>query len=201
MIFRSLHVKCSVYLIIYCIHCHLGHCIWARYHYCMSHSLKLSVKNQEQIFCAGIHLFLFVSTNKTVAHTRQWVKFCIYLLYNYCSVNLAKPALHTHNTECKHSLTRGLSRTRLLEASIDPPLCSSTTAAFYRTSQTPVLVTAGWRRLTQCQAPVAAGVGVRLKVALLLWCRRALARSLLPHHCSLTLCLPQAVFLTADNRE
>lgn len=93
------------------------------------------------------------------------------------------------------------SNTRMLEASIEPPFCFSTTAAFYRTSQTTVLVTAGWRRLTQCQAPVAAGVGVRLKVALLLWCQRALARSLLPHHCSLTLCLPQAVFLTAYKRE
>lgn len=42
MIFHSLHVKCSVYLIIYSIHCHLGHCIWAKCHDCMSHSLKLS---------------------------------------------------------------------------------------------------------------------------------------------------------------
>lgn len=48
-------------------------------------------ENQEQIFCTGNHLFLFVPTNKTVVHTRQWVKFCIYLLYNYCSVNSAKP--------------------------------------------------------------------------------------------------------------
>lgn len=127
MIFRSLHVKYSVYLIIYCIHCHLAHCIWAKYHDCMSHSLKLSVKNQEQMFCTGNNLFQFVPTNKTAVHTRQWVKFCIYLLYNYCSVNSAKTTrwivlmwLHyTHNTEYKHSLTRGCwkPRSNLLSAS------------------------------------------------------------------------------------
>lgn len=84
-----------------------------------------------------------------------------------------------------------------MRTSIEPPLCPSAAAALYRTPQTPELVRVSWRRLTQCQAAAAAGVGVRLKMAPLRWRAHCVLATAVSRYACHKLC----TLLSADNRE